>query len=79
MEFTTYAERVGEKRGVKKGALKNQKTNVLRALELRFKKVPQRVSDKVSGLTNATLLNKLFDAAIRCDSLKEFEAQLPAD
>jgi hypothetical protein len=77
MEFTTYAERVGEKKGIKKGALKNQKENVLRLLEMRFKQVPEDVAVKVSNLTNARLLNRLFEAAFRCESLKEFEAQLP--
>lgn len=78
MEFTTYAERVGEKRGIKKGELKNQKANVLQLLQMRFKRVPQRITDKVSALTDTALLKELFEAAFRCESLKEFEAQLPA-
>jgi hypothetical protein len=57
--------------------LKNQKENVLRLLEMRFKQVPEDVAVKVSNLTNARLLNRLFVAAFRCESLKEFEAQLP--
>jgi hypothetical protein len=77
MEFTTYAERVGEKRGIKKGEIKKQKANVLRLLEMRFKRVPERIAVKVSKLTDAALLNELFDAAFRCASLKEFEARLP--
>jgi hypothetical protein len=81
MVFTTYAERVGEKRGIKKGELKGklntQKANVLRLLEMRFKKVPQRITAKVSALMDAALLTDLFEAAYHCESLKEFEAQLP--
>ncbi len=46
MEFTTCAERVGEKRGIKKGELKNQKANVLQLLQMRFKRAPQRITDK---------------------------------
>ena len=86
MIFTTYAERVGERKGVKKGKLigklegelKTQRASVLRLLEMRFSKVPKRVADKVSALTDSALLNELFDIAFRCDSLKEFEAQLSA-
>jgi hypothetical protein len=77
MEFTTYAERVGEKKGIKKGVLKGKTESVLRLLELRFKQVPEDVAVKVTNLTNVRLLNKLFDAAAQCASLKEFEAQLP--
>lgn len=77
MEFTTYAERVGEKRGIKKGELKNQKANVLQLLQMRFKRVPQRITDKVSGLKDAALLKGLFEVAFRCESLKEFESHLP--
>ena len=82
MIFTTYAERVGERRGLKKGKLKGelntQRANVLRLLEVRFSKVPKRIAVTVSELTDLVLLKKLFDAAARCDTLKEFEAQLSA-
>jgi hypothetical protein len=82
MEFTTYAERVGERKGIKKGKLlgkiETQKANVLRLLEVRFSKVPKRIVAKVSELTDFALLTELFDAAAQCSSLKEFEAQLPA-
>ncbi len=82
MVFTTYAERVGERKGIKKGelkgTLKTQRANVLQLLEMRFGKVPNRLAVKVSDLTDSALLNELFEAAFRCDSLKEFEAQLPA-
>ena len=77
MEFTTYAERVGERRGVKKGKLKGKAESVLRLLEMRFSKVPKRIADNVSALSDPAVLNELFDAAFRCDSLKEFETQLP--
>lgn len=78
MEFTTYAERIGERRGIKKGRLKGKAESMLQLLEMRFKKVPKRVAVKVSGLTDYALLTELFDAAILCESLNEFEAQLPA-
>jgi hypothetical protein len=82
MEFTTYAERVGERKGIKKGKLlgkiETQKANVLRLLEVRFSKVPKRIVTKVSEVADPALLNELFGTAFRCDSLKEFEAQLPA-
>ena len=65
-------------RGIKKGELKRQKANVLRLLEVRFRRVPKRVVATVSELTDFALLTKLFDDAARCGSLKEFEAQLPA-
>ncbi|MBS1810344.1 MAG: hypothetical protein JST84_19430 [Acidobacteria bacterium] len=77
MEFTTYAERVGEKKGIKKGKLKGKAESVLQLLEMRFKQVPEDITAKVSNLTNTRLLNRLFEAAFRCESLKEFEAQLP--
>ncbi len=78
MEFTTYAERVGERKGLKKGKLKGKAASVLQLLEMRFNKVPKRLADRVSALTNPALLEELFEAAFRCNSLKEFEAQLPA-
>jgi hypothetical protein len=83
MAFTTYAERIGERRGIKKGLLKGkleaQRESVLRLLEIRFSKVPKRITAKVSKLTDLALLTGLFDTAFRCDSLKEFEAQLPTE
>jgi hypothetical protein len=77
MVFTTYAERVGERRGVKKGKLKGRQESVLQILQVRFKRVPQRISVKVSALTDSALLTELLAAAVNCDSLKEFEAHLP--
>lgn len=79
MEFTTYAERIGERRGVKKGALKTQKANVLRLLQVRFRRVPKRIVTTVSRLKDFALLTELFDTAAQCGSLKEFEAQLPTE
>lgn len=86
MEFTTYAERIGERRGIKKGLLKGelkgelktQRANVLQLLEMRFSKVPKRVVVKVSELSDSALLKELFKAAFQCDSLKEFESLLSA-
>lgn len=82
MIFRTYAERIGERRGyrrgLRKGELEAQREGVLRLLEIRFKKAPKRIAVKVSALKNSPLLTRLFEAAYRCDSLKEFEAQLPA-
>ncbi len=81
MEFTTYAERVGERKGItkgiKKGKLKGKQESLLQLLQIRFKKVPQSVTLKVSKLTDAALLTELFEAACRSDSLKEFKALLP--
>ena len=81
MEFTTYAERVGEKRGlskgIKKGKLQGKQESLLQILQVRFKKVPERIAVKVSALTDVAVLTEMLDAALRCDSLKEFEALLP--
>ena len=78
MVFTTYAERIGERRGVKKGKLKGKQESLLQVLQVRFKKVPQRITDKVAGLTDTAALTEVLEVALRCDSLKEFEVELSA-
>lgn len=85
MEYTTYAERVGERRGIKKGKTKgkiegqveSKQQSVLRLLEMRFGKVPKRLQSKVARLTDLAALDELFTAAFDCPSLKQFEARLP--
>lgn len=81
MEFTTYAERIGEKRGlskgIKKGKLKGKQESLLQILQVRFKEVPEQLAVKVAALTDATVLTEMLEAALRCESLKEFESHLP--
>jgi hypothetical protein len=78
MEFTTYAERIGERKGLKKGRLKGKQESLLQVLQARFKKVPERITVPVYALADADVLAEAVDYALRCDSLKDFEAMLSA-
>ncbi len=88
MEYRTYAERVGERRGVKKGKLKGlvegrtegrtegHRESILKLLQMRFGKVPNRVQSKISELQDIAVLDDLFSLAFRCSSLRDFESHL---
>jgi hypothetical protein len=93
MEYTTYAEKMGERRGIRKGIkrglekgkiegaiegqMKRAQRSVLRLLEIRFGKVPERMQIAVTEMTDLDLLDELFTVAAQCPSLKQFEARLP--
>ena len=82
MVFYTYAERIGERRGInkgrKKGRLEEKQAGLLRLLEIRFHQVPQVISDRVSASADPALLDAWFEVAARCKTLKEFEKQMLA-
>lgn len=86
MEYTTYAERIGERRGMTKGRkqgkikgrLEEKQAGLLRLLQIRFDQVSQEISDSVSASVDPALLDKWFEIAARCKTLQEFEEQMSA-
>jgi hypothetical protein len=83
MEFYTYAERVGERRGRRKGkiegAIEAKRDWVLKLLEIRFGKPPNRVEATIKNLADQSALEELHTLAIKCRSLKSFETRLLKD
>jgi hypothetical protein len=53
-----------------------RQTSILDALEARFDPLPQTVTDRVRATTEPDRLKALTVAAVRCESLAEFEAAL---
>ena len=69
MEFMTYREQIGFNRGEAKLLLK--------VLTTRFGEIPSRITDAVSRIDNAVVLERLAEIAVTCVSVDEFERALP--
>jgi len=80
MEFHTYAERVGERRGRRKGKvegkIETKRDWILKLLEMRFGKIPERVQVTIESLADQSALDELHTLAFKCRSLKAFESRL---
>ncbi|MDR3198011.1 MAG: Rpn family recombination-promoting nuclease/putative transposase [Planctomycetaceae bacterium] len=69
-------EKRGEKRGEKKGEIRREAMDVLKILNVRFKKVPQLISRAVKAYKDPIALDSLLEQAITCKTLTEFEQDL---
>lgn len=63
--------------GIQQGVLKARKDILRRALEVRFGAVPGSVTDAIEELEDPAVLQELFDAAVRAESLEAFMRQMP--
>jgi len=72
MEYLT----VWEKRGMKKGKREQARHAVVRALELRFKKVPEQVKKTIKAIDDLARLDELHELAIKARSMAAFEKGL---
>ncbi|MDR2754516.1 MAG: DUF4351 domain-containing protein [Planctomycetaceae bacterium] len=50
--------------------------NILKLLNKRFKRVPESISSAVNSYTDIVELDSLFDRALECKTLAEFEEGL---
>ncbi|MGL6225555.1 MAG: Rpn family recombination-promoting nuclease/putative transposase [Thermoguttaceae bacterium] len=70
------AEARGKARGKAEGKARERAEKVVRILDHRFDKVPSQLSDKLLKMDNLDKLNELFDIALDCKTVEDFEAEL---
>jgi len=62
-----------ERSGLKKGALQKARDYVLEILTVRFKQVPQALTEQIQAIKDEALLSKLHKEAIFIDSIESFK------
>jgi len=62
-----------ERSGLKKGALQNARDYVVKILKVRFKQVPQALTEQIQAIEDEELLSKLHEEAVLIDSIKSFK------
>ena len=62
--------------GLQKGLQKSRQEEVIEAWEIRFERVPAGLADAVRDIQDEAHLRRLHRAAIRCESLEDFAAEL---
>ena len=67
---------VWERRGKQEGLKEHARRAVLRALELRFEEVPDRVREAIGAMTELDRLDQLHELAIKAESLAAFDKGL---
>ncbi|MDR2704432.1 MAG: hypothetical protein LBC02_01510 [Planctomycetaceae bacterium] len=58
------------------GEKKGKTQDVLKILTKRFKYVPESISQSVNSYTDLIALDSLFELAMDCETLAEFEREL---
>jgi hypothetical protein len=58
------------------GEKKNKIQYILKTLNKRFKKVPKSISQSVNSYTDLIALDSLFELALDCETLADFEREL---
>ena len=66
----------GLEKGLEKGKLSNLRENIVAALKLRFKNVPEETVKFVENLEDKDVLNNLFRNAITSKDFDEFNKSL---
>jgi flagellar biosynthesis/type III secretory pathway protein FliH len=66
----------GRQEGWEKGLLKGHQDNVIKALEIRFERVPEGLEEAIREVTDETHLSQLLRAAIQSADLEAFSASL---
>jgi predicted transposase YdaD len=72
-EWIIEGEEKGEEKGIKEGIKEGKRTAILNLLEIRFKRVPKGLKQKINKIDNVETLDRLFKEAATSDSLVEFE------
>jgi hypothetical protein len=62
--------------GAKKGAIESKIQDILKILTKRFEKIPKSISQPLSSYTDLIALESLFELALDCKTLAEFEREL---
>ncbi|MDR2117346.1 MAG: hypothetical protein LBP87_13290 [Planctomycetaceae bacterium] len=68
--------KAGERKYEREGEIKRGILNILKILNIRFKKVPRSISRAVNSYKDPIALDSLLELAITCKSLAEFEQNL---
>ena len=66
----------GRQEGRQEGLQKGRQEDVIEALGIRFERVPEGLAEAVRGIQDEAHLRSLLRAAIRCESLEQFAAEL---
>ncbi|RME03655.1 MAG: DUF4351 domain-containing protein, partial [Planctomycetota bacterium] len=66
----------GREEGMRLGAIQKAQEAVLRFLEVRFGPLPPELKEKVKEIQELAKLDRLVEAAAKCQSLAEWEADL---
>lgn len=77
MEFMTYREERGHKKGKLEGKIEGEVKALLLVLTKRFGDLPQRLQEAVARTEDVTKLDELLGLAATCLSLDEFERAVP--
>ncbi|MDR1141810.1 MAG: Rpn family recombination-promoting nuclease/putative transposase [Planctomycetaceae bacterium] len=63
-------------KGEKKGRIEGKIQDILKILDKRFGKVPESISQSINSYTDSIALDSLFELALDCETLAEFEREL---
>jgi predicted transposase YdaD len=66
----------GRKEGIKEGEIKRQIQDVLKTLKVRFKRIPAATENAIKSYKDPIALESLFEQALVCETLSEFERDL---
>ncbi|MDM8537664.1 hypothetical protein QUF70_12980 [Desulfobacterales bacterium HSG17] len=80
LDIFEIAKEEGKTLGIQEGKclgiLENRREMLMETLIERFNLLTEKVSEQIRALQNPDVLKALFHQALRCQSLKEFEAVL---
>ncbi|MDR2115715.1 MAG: DUF4351 domain-containing protein [Planctomycetaceae bacterium] len=66
----------GKKKGKIEGKIEGKVQDILKILNKRFRKIPKSVSQSLNSYTDLIALDSLFELALDCKTLAEFEREL---
>jgi len=66
---------MGHQEGLNEG-LQSIRNMVLKVLDTRFGLIPDEIAGKISAINHLDVLNNLFEEALRCFDLQNFEKRL---
>ena len=66
---------MGHREGVNEG-LQNIRNMILKVLDVRFGVIPDDITDKIRAINHLDVLNNLFEEALQCFDLQNFEKRL---
>lgn len=71
------AKEKGRQEGLEQGREEGLRQSIVSARLVRFERVPDGVRDAMERASDLEVLAPLFEAAIRAESLKQFQQSLP--
>jgi hypothetical protein len=67
---------LGEVRGEERGIIRGKANAVISVLRTRFQTIPKTVQESIQSYTDLTALDSLLEAAVTCESIKDFRQNL---